>query len=343
MGASTTNVLFIWDVRDELREYIVDGLADMKGINLIFPGGSDEEDYIEYASDADIIVGWRPSENLLETAQNLRLYINPGAGVQHLLDKFRSLNPSRNVTLVNGHGNSYFTAQHAVALLLALTNRVIPHHNWMTQGKWRMGDEQAQSTPMRERHLGLLGYGAVNSKVHRFLSGFGLDFSILKTSWEDEYDLPTPVTRYTPPKLHEFLEATDTLIVAVPLTDKTEGLIGEEELKILGKESFLVNISRGDVVDEDALYRALENDIIKGASIDVWYEYKPEPDEKDCKFPYDEEQHPFHNLENVVLSPHRGASPMNDLKRWDEVIENIQRFAKGRESFLNMVDIQRGY
>ncbi|MBS3795245.1 MAG: hypothetical protein KGY80_10125, partial [Candidatus Thorarchaeota archaeon] len=132
MGASTTNVFFIWDVRDELREYIVDGLADMKGVNLIFPQSSNEEEYIEYASDADIIVGWRPSENLLEIAQNLRLHINPGAGVQHLLDKFRSLDPSRNITLVNGHGNSYFTAQHAVALLLALTNKIVPHHNWMT-------------------------------------------------------------------------------------------------------------------------------------------------------------------------------------------------------------------
>jgi phosphoglycerate dehydrogenase-like enzyme len=196
---------------------------------------------------------------------------------------------------------------------------------------------------MRERHVGLLGYGAVNSKVHRFLSGFRLEFSVLKTSWENEHDLPTPITRCTPPDLHEFLEAIDTLIIAVPLTDKTEGLIGEEELKLLGEEGFLVNMSRGDVVDEGALYRALKNDAIKGASIDVWYEYKPEPDEKDRKFPYDEEQHPFHNLENVVLSPHRGASPMNDLRRWNEVIENIRRFTTKRENFLNVVDIQKGY
>ncbi|MGV9168892.1 MAG: NAD(P)-dependent oxidoreductase [Promethearchaeia archaeon] len=323
--------------------FTAEGLADTKGMNLIFPGSSDEKDYIEYAPDVDIIVGWRPSENLLEHAQKLRLYINPGAGVQHLLVKFRSLDPSRDVTLVNGHGNSYFTAQHAVALLLALTNKVIPHHNWMTEGKWRTGDEQARSTPMRERHVGLLGYGAVNSKVHRFLSGFMLDFSVLKTSWEEEGNLPTPITRYTPPNLHEFLEAIDTLIIAVPLTDKTKGLIAEEQLKLLGEEGFLVNMSRGDIVDEDALYRALENDVIKGACIDVWYEYRPEPDEKDRKFPYDEEHHPFHNLENIVLSPHRGASPMNDLKRWDEVTENIRRFAEGNTDFLNMVDIERGY
>ncbi|MGM0687052.1 MAG: NAD(P)-dependent oxidoreductase, partial [Promethearchaeati archaeon] len=248
MRNSATNVLFIWDVREELRDYITEGLADMKGINLIFPGSSNEEDYMEYAPDVDIIVGWRPSENLLERAQKLRLYINPGSGVQHLLDKFRSLDPSRDITLINGHGNSYFTAQHAVALLLALTNKVIPHHNWMAQGKWRMGDEEARSTPLRERHVGLLGYGAVNSKVHRFLSGFRLSFSVLKTSWEEETDLPTPVTRYTPSNLHDFLEVTDILIIAFPLTDKTEGLIGDDELELLGNQGVLVNMSRGDVV-----------------------------------------------------------------------------------------------
>ncbi len=343
MRNSATDVLFIWDVREELRDYITEGLAHMKGMNLIFPGSSDEKDYIEYAPDVDIIVGWRPSENLLEHAQKLRLYINPGAGVQHLLVKFRSLDPSRDVTLVNAHGNSYFTAQHAVALLLALTNKVIPHHNWMAQGKWRMGDEQAQSTPLRERHVGLLGYGAVNSKVHRFLSGFKLSFSVLKTSWADEDNLPTPATRYTPLNLQDFLKATDTLIIAVPLTDKTEGLIGDDELALLGNRGFLVNMSRGNVVDEGALYRALDNGTVRGAAIDVWYDYNPDSDEEGHKFPYDEELHPFHNLENVVLSPHRGASPMNDLKRWNEVIENIRRFANGRDDFLNVVNIQRGY
>ena len=79
---------------------------------------------------------------------------------------------------------------------------------------------------------------------------------------------------------------------------------------------------------------------IAGAAIDVWYDYRPEQDETGRKYPYD---HPFHELDNVVLSPHRGASPMDDLHRWNEVIENISRYSRGRTDFLNQVDLERGY
>jgi phosphoglycerate dehydrogenase-like enzyme len=94
------------------------------------------------------------------------------------------------------------------------------------------------------------------------------------------------------------------------------------------------------VVDEESLYHALENRIIQGAAIDVWYEYRPDEDLKGRKYPY---QFPFHTLDKVVLSPHRGASPFDDLKRWDEVIENIRRFSEGRRDFLNVVDLDREY
>ena len=79
---------------------------------------------------------------------------------------------------------------------------------------------------------------------------------------------------------------------------------------------------------------------IAGAAIDVWYEYKPEPDVDNRKFPFHKG---FHELDNIVLSPHRGASPMDDLERWNEVIENITRFCQGRTDFLNIVDLERGY
>ena len=85
--------------------------------------------------------------------------------------------------LANGHGNTYFTGQHAVALLLALGNKIVPHHNWMAAGQWRKGDKDAASTPLRGRRVGLLGYGAINRKVHCFLAGFELDFAILRRDW----------------------------------------------------------------------------------------------------------------------------------------------------------------
>jgi phosphoglycerate dehydrogenase-like enzyme len=336
-----THVLFIWKPREELEEYLHEGLESVKNLTLVFPEEESEEVYLKHAPDANIVVGWRPTREFLDTAQNLRLFINPGVGVQHHLEPFREIVKTREVVLVNGHGNTYFTAQHTVALLLALTNKIIPHHNWMNEGLWRRGDRHGKTRPMRYRDIGLLGYGAVNQKVHRFLSGFNVNFHICRNTWEGKSeDLLTPAEKYDVKQLHQFLQEVDTLIVAVPQTPDTIDLIGQKELELLGNDGLIVNIARGPVINEDALYKVLSEKKIAGAAIDVWYEYRPEPDDQDRKFPF---HYPFHELDNIVLSPHRGASPMDDLERWNEVIENITRFSQGRTDFLNIVDLERGY
>ncbi|MHA2211527.1 MAG: NAD(P)-dependent oxidoreductase [Candidatus Thorarchaeota archaeon] len=282
----------------------------------------------------------QPTREFLDAACKMRLFINPGAGVQHHLEPFRELNKTRKVILVNGHGNSYFTAQHAVTLLLALMNKIIPHHNWMAEGHWRRGDDHGTSIPLRDRTIGLLGYGHVNSKAHQFLAGFRNDFCILKRSWTGKEPLATPARKYEREELEKFLEVVDILIVAVPETDETEGLLQFHHLEKLGSDSLLVNVARGNVIDEAGLYKALKEKVIAGAALDVWYEYRPEPDNSGRKYPY---SHPFHELDNVVLSPHRGASPFDDLERWTEVVENIRRYATGRIDFLNVVDLEKGY
>jgi phosphoglycerate dehydrogenase-like enzyme len=220
-------------------------------------------------------------------------------------------------------------------------NKTIPHHNWMVNGKWRTGDEDAESTPLRRRKVGLLGYGAVNSKVHRFLSGFNVEFLILKRTWKNEdKDFPTKFQKFTPSQLHLFLEHVDILIVAVPLTSATMDLIGKKELQLLGSAGLLINMSRGIVVNQKDLFESLKDGIIAGAAIDVWYNYRPDPDSEGKKYPYN---YPFHELVNIVLSPHRGYSPYDDLERWNEVVENIERYVSGRTDFINVVRLERGY
>jgi phosphoglycerate dehydrogenase-like enzyme len=334
---NTITILFLLEPEEELLSYLKQGLKEHSRLNFTTADKENEENLKQQYSQADIIIGWMPSHENLKQADNLKLFINPGAGVKHLIEIFKDVTQAREIALVNGHGNSYFTAQHAVALLLALTNKVIPHHNWMMEGKWRLGDNEAASIPLRDRKIGLLGYGAVNRKVHKFLSGFDVEFHILKTSWSESDRIPG--TKYNSPQLHEFLTAIDTLIIAVPQTAETAGMIKENELKLLGKSGLLVNVGRGDVIDEESLYNALMNKVITGAAIDVWYNYKPEEIEGK-RYPY---KYPFYELDNIILSPHRAASPFDDLKRWHEVIENIKRFADGRTDFLNLVSLEKGY
>ena len=336
-----TTVLFTWDVGESLRNHFISKLGQISDISLVFPSDTSQENLLRLAPSADIIVGWQPTRELLKTASKLRLFINPGAGIQHLLDLFIEVNRSRRVLLTNCHGNSYFVAQHAFALLLALTNRIIPHHNWMVAGEWRRGDEDAKSWPLRDRVIGLLGYGAVNQSVHRLLSGFKLRFSIFRRDWSKQITvLPTHAKKYSYPQLHQFLDEVDTLIIAVPLTSLTQGLIKLKELELLGSNGLLVNVARGNVVDEESLFKALRDNVIAGAAIDVWYNYKPSPDSKGRRYPFTK---PFHTLQNVVLSSHRAASPLDDLRRWDEVMENIEKFAKGDDGFHNVVDLEQQY
>ncbi|MCK4896160.1 MAG: hypothetical protein KAS47_05080 [Candidatus Heimdallarchaeota archaeon] len=335
------NVLCIWLPNEELKQYLILGLKDYPQVNLIFPPDTEEETFLKLAPDADIIMGWRPTKELLQTAKKVKLFINPGAGVQHLISLFQEVTKEQSITLVNGHGNSGNTAQHAVALLLALTNKVVLHHNWMKEGHWRKGDTEAVSVPLQGRKIGFLGYGAVNRKVHKLLSSFDVEFSVLRRDWKKQTSsLPTPVKQYKPEEFPLFLKAIDTLIVAVPLTTKTKGMIGKQELELLGKEGLIVNMARGEVINEEAFYYVLKEEKILGAAIDVWYDYRPEPDEKGEKHP---SSYPFHELDNVILSPHRAASPFSVLTRWDEQIENISRFARGEREFLNEVNLEEGY
>jgi phosphoglycerate dehydrogenase-like enzyme len=321
-------VLFIWDVKKELREHFMEQL-DTNHLNLVFPDKDDEEFYLKHAPDTDVIVGWRPSKELLKAATKLTLFANPGAGVQHLMDLKDSFN---DCTIINGHGNAFFTAEHIMAMVLSVTNQLIPHHQWMLEGKWRLGDQEAKSISLRHRKIGLLGYGNVNKAVHKMLEPFGAAINIYKRN-------PSK-NQFGKNQLHDFLKATDLLIIALPLTSETENLIGKNELELLGEQGIIINAGRGKIVNETALYQALKTKSIAAAGIDVWYDYDVESDEAGKKFPY---SHPFYELDNVLLSPHRAASPFDDIDRWDDIIFNINCVAKGNQEFINIVDLEAGY
>ena len=308
-----TTVLFTWDVNERLRRFLNSRIGMLPNINLIFPFDSSPQAIIKLAPSADVIVGWRPTEELLLAAKRLQLFISPGAGVQHLIEPFKKLSHSKEVRLANCHSNSYFVAQHAVALLLALMNKIISHHNWMVAGEWRKGNKDAKSLPLKDREVGLLGYGAINTKVHKFLASFDPKFSILRQDWGKQYtQLPTPAKKYDLSDLHQFLDEIDILIIAIPLTSLTHDLIQTRELEFLGARGLLVNVARGQIVNEKALFKALKNNVIAGAAIDVWYDYHPKPDNRGLKYPF---SYPFQQLGNVVLSPHRAASPLDNLQR----------------------------
>jgi len=334
-------VLFITKIAQPIQEYLLTNLKKYENLKLDFPSDTSNKNILSLVPDADVLIGWGPTKEILVKAVKLKMFINPGAGISHLIDLFREVSQEKEILLINGHGNSYFVAQHAVAMLLTFMNKTILHHQWMKEGKWRTGDEEAASIPLRFRKVGLLGYGAINKKVHKMLQGFNIEFSILRNHWEKQKEpLITPAKKFSYHQINEFCDDIDIIIIAIPHTSKTMDLIGKKQLNLLGKEGIVINVGRGEIINELALYNALKDKTITGAAIDVWYNYSPIEDDDGKKYPYN---YPFHNLDNLILSPHRGYSPFIDLLRWNEVIENLSRLSDNKSLFINQVNLFEEY
>jgi phosphoglycerate dehydrogenase-like enzyme len=127
-------------------------------------------------------------------------------------------------------------------------------------------------------------------------------------------------------QLDHLLANADYVLVACPLSAETKGLIGREQLARMRPDAVLINVARGPIVDQDALYEALRDSVIGGAVIDTWYHYASaaEPDLRPA-------DHPFHELPNVVMTPHlsgwtKGLMP----RRFAVIVDNLERLADGR-------------
>ncbi len=333
----TTHVLFLNRLGPDLIAHLKRGLADA-AIDVQIPPDDSREGLLSLVPDADVLIGWGSDPELLARASRLKLFINPGTGIAQHIENFRELRRSRHVVLANGHGNSYAVAQHTVALLLALSNKVIPYHRKMLEH--RPVDPPQSSVYLHGITIGLLGYGAINTKVHRFLSGFDVRFAAYRRDWsKDGPPSPTPIERYSGERLDDFFRVCDVVINSLPSTRFTRGMVTMRQFEHLGPGGLFVNVGRAATVVQEDMYRALKDRVIAGAALEVWWGRGTEP-EQDRHDPY---QFPFHELDNLVMSPHRAADSGGDLGRWDEVIENLKRVHAGRTDYLNVVDLDSEY
>jgi phosphoglycerate dehydrogenase-like enzyme len=128
------------------------------------------------------------------------------------------------------------------------------------------------------------------------------------------------------------LPQCDTVAICTALGPETTGLIDERRLALMKPGVFLINIARGQVIDEDALYAALRDGRLGGAAIDVWWQY-PSPAEPNRRG----SRHPFHELPNVIVTPHNSGWTSGMVRRrWDEIADNMARFVRG-DSLINLV------
>lgn len=283
----------------------------------------------EAIEEADVIVGWPLSQEMAARARKLRLLQASGAGVDGLaLDQ---LPPA--VRVANTFHHEVAIAEYVLMMMLNLSRGPSGYDQRLRQGNWR-GSCIWGETPVLEELYGkvvlLIGLGHIAREVAQRATAFGMHVTGVTRRPDSAAGLYSKVADWN--RWEEELPLADFVVPTCPLAPETEGLMGGRQFARMRPSAFLINITRGRVVDEQALYEALSQRRIAGAAIDVWYQYPSDPDVAVLPSGL-----PFHELDNVILSPHNsGWTRRTIMGRIEDIAENINRLVEGRE-LMNVV------
>ncbi len=282
----------------------------------------------QIAPEIDILVSnhWRAD---YPKAPKIRLVQSVATGVE-LFDLAALPN---GCSICNAFGHETAIAEYVVMTMLALHHRFFQiAGEFRERGSWATSWVQS-GTPhgeVRGTTLGIVGYGRVGREVARRAAPFGC--RILAANRTPREAEPGVERVYPLSELDRMLPECDTVAICTALGPETIGLITAHRLALMKPTAFLINIARGQVIDEDALYAALRGNKIGGAAIDVWWQY-PNQDDPARRG----SRHPFHKLPNVIVTPHNSGWTAGMVRRrWDEIADNIARFVRG-ESLSNIV------
>lgn len=282
----------------------------------------------EVVRDAEVMIFTVPPTNMHE-AGKLRLIQLGSVGFSQLYP----LNlVERNIRACNARG-VYDTAiaEWNVAMMINLARDLRTMIRNQEQGVWDISGRFHEE--IRGRTVGLWGYGGIGRETARLAKNLGLDVHVFTRHGvaprKNTYCVPgtgdplgeLPDRIFGPGQELEFLASLDFLVLALPQTPASTGLIGERELRAMKPSAFLLNPARGPIVQEEALLRALREGWISGAALDTHYYYPMPPD------------HPLWSLPNVIMTPHISGSDRGPhfLSRiWEIALHNIGAFQQGR-------------
>ena len=308
---------------DELTEEQMQRVRAVSGENEIIVARTREEQ-VALVGDVDIIFG-SFSRSLFEAARQLKWVQTEGAGIDNLLFSEFVESPII-LTSAKGTVGSHL-ADHTWALLLGLlrgVGRAVRERTWdnrmsIRRESWELGGAT----------LGIVGLGGVGIEVARRAGGFGMEVIAVDPEPVEKPDFVREV--WDTDRFYDLLEQSDVVSVCCPLTQRTRGLFDREAFRHMKPGALLVNVTRGPIIDGDALLEALDQGLISGAGLDVT---SPEP------LPADS---PLWDHPHVIITPHAsGGSPLRLDRTIDLFCENLRRFSEGRE-LLSVIDKQKGY
>ncbi|MEO0288804.1 MAG: 2-hydroxyacid dehydrogenase [candidate division WOR-3 bacterium] len=290
-----------------------------------------EKEEIEFT---DVLITYRLKREQIEFTKKLKYLFVPYAGLNNFpLDKLKE----KDIVVCNSHENTKYVAERAFALTLALLGKIVIFHNDLKKGIWhREGLYREYWDTMHGKRCSIVGTGSIGKELARLLKIFNCKIMGVKRKLEKNENLEN--FDFLTDNLYDGLTFAQIVFLTLPLTKESENLINEKNISLL-EGKYLVNVSRGKIVDEKILYESLKNKILKGAALDVWYNY-PKDGEENNKPP---SIYPIYELENVVISPHKGAHTEHAEKGdIDFTTENVKNLLEGKK-LKNIVDLERGY
>ncbi|HSG81789.1 MAG TPA: D-2-hydroxyacid dehydrogenase [Gemmatimonadota bacterium] len=285
---------------------------------------------LEALRDAEVYVGFGIPREVFTQGDKIRWVHSGAAGVGGSL--FREMQESEVIFTNSAGTHGVPMAEHAIAMMFYLARALDYAEAGRRRRRWNRDPIACSPSPVRELTdsvVAVIGYGGIGRQVGRRAAGLGMRVWAVKRNPEGDY--PEVERLFGPADLHEALAGSDYVVLTVPHTRETDGLIGAAELAAMKPEAVLVNVARGSIVDEEVLIVALTSGSIRGAGLDVFGE-EPLPAASR-----------LWELDNVCLTPHvGGVSPRFWERETELIIENTRRYLAG-EPLLNVVDKQAGY
>jgi len=275
---------------------------------------------------AEILIGVK-LDATVPKPEGLRLYHAPAAGTDGI-DRSR-LPPS--IPICNAYGHEYAIAEYVMAAVL---NRFIPlaaADRDLRKGEWTLWPSRPNTLrrEMGDSTIGLLGFGHIGKAVAARAKAFGMRVTVANRS---PVASPLVDQSFGLDQLPAFMASADTIVASLPLLQETRGIVGASALAAMRPDAVIINVGRGPVIDQTALYNALKERRIGSAVIDTWYAYPT--DANPTVLPA---RLPFHELDNIVMTPHMSAWTNGTVRRRQQTMaENIGRLERG-EPLMNVV------
>lgn len=292
-----------------------------------------DEDVLPLLPDAEIAITSHWSREWGSAATRLRFIQMPGAG----WDKIDAAAVPAGVLVANCYEHERAIAEYVIMACLALSRQLLPADRSIRRASWRHFPAvgPARYSELGSRTIGTIGFGRIGREVAALAAPFGM-----RRIAVDPLPVPDELRERLglawvgwPESLDRLLEEADFAVLAAPLNDRTRGMLGARELRLLKPGAFLINPARAELVDERALYEALRARWFAGAALDAWWR---EPTTDECLAP---SRFPFAELDNVIMTPHSSGSTEETFRRRMEVVAaNLDRFLQG-EPVLNVVEV----